>query len=212
MNFDRLAPHYGWLEAVTAGARLERARTAMLDGLDGRQAILSAGEGHGRFAAACTRRFPRAQLTCIDSSAAMLAQARRHLGPAARRIHWHHTDVRRWTPGRQAYDALATCFFLDCFPPGQLAAVIDRLQGAAAADAAWLVVDFAVPAAGLAHWRARALHRIMYAFFRRATRLEARALTPPDALLIGHGFRLEQRRELEWGLLRADLWVRRAQA
>ena len=52
MSFDALAPHYDWMEALLAGRRLERARAAQLDALAGRRRVLSAGEGHGRFAAA----------------------------------------------------------------------------------------------------------------------------------------------------------------
>ena len=52
MKFDRLAPHYDWMESWLAGERLQRARTSGLDALTGRRRILSVGEGHGRFAAA----------------------------------------------------------------------------------------------------------------------------------------------------------------
>ncbi|HVU23638.1 MAG TPA: class I SAM-dependent methyltransferase [Opitutus sp.] len=206
-TFDRLAPHYDWLEALTAGPRLQRARTALLDELAGRNRILSVGEGHGRFAAACVARFPDANLTCVEASAGMIARARRRLTAHAK-VTWHHADVLAWLPPAQRFDAIVTCFFLDCFPPRALAAVIDRLAAAATNDARWLVVDFAVPSRGFARHRARAVHALMYAFFRIATRLPARALTPPDSLLAAHGFRLVRRREFEWGLLRADLWDR----
>jgi len=131
MNFDRLAPHYDWLEALTAGGLLQRVRTACLGELAGRRRILSAGEGHGRFAAAC-----------------------------------------------------------------------------AARDAVWLVADFAVPAQGPARWRARAVHALMYAFFRGAVGLPARRLTPPDALLRWHGFERVREQTFNWGLLRAEVWRR----
>jgi SAM-dependent methyltransferase len=203
MNFDRLAPHYDWMEALTAGQRLQRARLAWLDALDGRRRILSAGEGHGRFAAACAARFPDAELTCLERSPRMLAAGRARTGP----VHWQLGDVLTWTPtGR--YDAVVTCFFLDCFPPAMLATVVGRLADCAAKDAVWLVTDFAIPDRGLAHWRARAVHGLMYAFFRRMTGLPAQRLTPPDGLLRQHGFRLAGRRESNAGLLRADLWRR----
>ena len=61
MSFDRLAPHYEWMEVVFAGRRLQRARTAWLEALAGRTDILSLGEGHGPFAVACAQRFPSAR-------------------------------------------------------------------------------------------------------------------------------------------------------
>lgn len=208
MNFDRLAPHYDWLEALTAGPRLQRVRTAWLGELRGRRRILSVGEGHGRFAAACVAAHPTAELTCIEASPRMLARAQTRLGPAAARVDWQCSDFLAWTPPAEKFDAIVTCFFLDCFPPETLAVVIDRLAACATADASWLVADFAVPDRGAARWRARAVHALMYAFFRGVVRLPARRLTPPGTALCAHGFDLVGRREFEWGLLRADLWRR----
>ncbi len=206
MNFDRLAPHYDWLEALTAGGRLQRARTAWLGELAGCRRILSAGEGHGRFAAACAARFPAAEITCVEASPRMLDRARKKTSPTTN-IRWLCGDLLAWAPDGK-YDAVVTCFFLDCFPPEKLAAVVAKLAACATADAVWLVVDFSLPPQGLARWRAQAVHSLMYAFFRRAVALPARRLTPPDPLLQAHGFRLAARREAEWGLLHADLWRR----
>lgn len=207
MNFDRLAPHYDWLEALTAGGRLQRTRTVWLEELADRRRILSVGEGHGRFAAACAARFPAAELTCVEASPRMLARAQRRLGGAFARLHWHQGDVHAWRPEGK-YDALVTCFFLDCFPPAELAAVIAQLAECATHDAIWMVADFAVPTQGAARWRARAVHALMYAFFRRVVNLPARGWTPPDDLLRQHGFVSAGRRDFEWGLLRAELWRR----
>jgi ubiquinone/menaquinone biosynthesis C-methylase UbiE len=207
VNFDRLAPHYDWLEAFTAGNRLQRARVAWLEMLAGRPRILSVGEGHGRFAAAAAARFPAARLTCVEGSPRMLELARRRTGPAATRVEWICTDLFAWSPAEE-YDAIVTCFFLDCFPPDQLARAIAKLAGCASAGAIWLVVDFAVPASGLARWRAQAVHALMYGFFRVAGQLPARRLAPPDSLLLQHGFHLAGRQEFDWGLIRADLWRR----
>ena len=207
MNFDRLAPHYDWMEALTAGGRLQAARTAWLDELAGRRRILSAGEGHGRFAAACTARFPAAELTCIEASARMLARAQARTRGLGASIRWDCGDVLAWQPAGK-YDAVVTCFFLDCFPPALLEKVIAKLAGSTTADAVWLVVDFAVPPRGFARWRARAVHTLMYWFFRQAVALPARRLTPPDDLLRAHGFVLAGRRESDWGLIRSDCWRR----
>lgn len=207
MNFDRLARWYDGLEAVTAGTRLQAARTHGLDQLAGCRRVLSVGEGHGRFAAAFLARFPGAELTCVEASPAMVAVGRRRTARWADRVHWVCADVLAWKP-TQSYDAIVTCFFLDCFAPDGLAAVVTHLAEAAAPRAVWLVVDFALPAAGPARWRAQAVHGLMYAFFRVVTRLPARRLTPPDALLAQRGFRRTQRRAFEWGLVAAETWRR----
>ena len=211
MSFDHLAPHYDWMEAVLAGPRLQRARTAWLDELTGCRDILSVGEGHGRFATACALRHPAARLVCIDASAPMLVRARRRAERAgvADRIAWQTGTLPGWTPPKAAFDAIMTGFFLDCFPPGPLASVIAALSVAARPEARWIVVDFALPERGAARWRAQAVHALMYGFFRVATRLPARRLTPPDALLSNEGFVLAGRRTFEWGLVQADCWRRR---
>lgn len=207
MNFDRLAPAYDWMEALSAGNLLQRARTCSLDRLEGCRNVLSVGEGHGRFSEAYLARFPDARLTVLEESAGMLSRAQRRLGTNARRVDWHRGDIRTWRTDK-VFDAVVCCFFLDCFPPDMLASVIASLAGHAAPDARWFVVDFAVPSRGAARWRALGIHWLMYSFFRHAVGLPARRLTPPDAFLAGHGFSLESRHEFEWGLVRADLWTR----
>jgi ubiquinone/menaquinone biosynthesis C-methylase UbiE len=207
MSFDRLAPHYDWMEALTAGDRLQRARTHWLDALQDRRDILSAGEGHGRFAAACLARHPGSRLTCLEASPGMLRRAQQRTRGLGGDVRWVETDVLAWRPER-SFDALVTCFFLDCFSPTEAARVVAHLARAAAPAATWIVVDFALPAAGPARWRAQAVHWLMYRFFRVTVALPARRLTAPDPLLAQHGFRLAGRQESDWGLIRADCWVR----
>jgi ubiquinone/menaquinone biosynthesis C-methylase UbiE len=211
MSFDILAPHYTWMERVLAGPRLQRARRAWIDALQGCERILMAGVGHGHFLAACVRRFPEARITCVDASAGMLRRAKRRAERAGAHLHrldFVHAALPAWSapPGR--FDAIATHFFLDCFPPDELAEVVAGLARGAKPQARWLLTDFAVPSGGLARQRARAVHALMYAFFRRVTRLSARRLTEPDPLLAAHGFALRGRKTSEWGLLRSDLWAR----
>ncbi len=207
MNFNRLAPHYDWIEAVAAGSRLQRARLQWLDTLAGCRHILSVGEGHGRFAAACLARLPHANLTCVEASPAMMAVGQRKTRAWEDRVQWECADVLAWQPPRK-YDAIVTCFFLDCFPPETLDAVVRRLAGSAAERAVWLVTDFAIPAAGPARFRAQTIHALMYKFFRVCAALPARRLAAPDELLFQHDFKLTNRRAFEWGLVRSDVWRR----
>lgn len=207
MNFDRLAPHYDWLEAMTAGRALQQVRIHWLDALAGRQRILSVGEGHGRFAAACLARFPEAELTCVEASPAMLSLARHRTRGMPGRVSWIGQEVLNWQFS-QRYDAIVTCFFLDCFTPDVLNSTVTHLAGAATDDAIWLLSDFAVPSSGLARWRAKAIHALMYGFFQACAGLPARRLTAPDAMMSGLGFQLTGRKEFEWGLLRSEIWHR----
>ena len=210
MSFDLLAPHYGWMERVLAGPRLQRVRTTWLGELAGCRRLLVAGVGHGPDLAAVLRTHPRLHVTCLDASAGMLRQARaraQRAGADLSRLVFVHTELPAWR-ATEPFDAIATHFFLDCFPPETLAAVIATLAEAAAPGARWLISDFTVPEHGWRRWRARAIHALMYQFFRVTTRLPARRWTNPDRLLERAGFRLVGRRTSEWGLLHADLWHR----
>ena len=211
MSFDRLAPHYRWMEAVLAGNKLQRCRTSFLSEAAEARSALVAGEGNGRFLVALLRTNPSARVLCVDGSARMLERARgrlRRAGIQAPRVEFVQADLTAWSPPPALFDLLVTHFFLDCFRPEQIAAIVSRFSRAALPEARWLVADFCEPAAGPARWRARVILAVMYWFFRRAAALEARRLTAPDAFLEEHGFRLRQRRRSEWGLLHTDLWQR----
>ncbi len=213
MSFDLLAAHYGWMETVMAGGVMQRARVAHLDRLKGRQKILILGEGPGRFLAAALPALPEARFTCVDASAAMIAAARRRLGPAASsdRIRWIHAELPGWLPAPEAgFDAVVTDCFLDCFPPDQLRVVIDGVAEACAPDATWLIADFGIPEDGWRRWRAQAIHALMYAFFRVVTCLPARRWTDPADYLSAVGFRCAARRDFEHGLVQSHCWERSA--
>jgi ubiquinone/menaquinone biosynthesis C-methylase UbiE len=211
MSFDALAPHYRWMEFVLAGNKLQRDRTAFLSQVGHRQNALLVGEGNGRFLLECRRSLQHARVTCMDASDRMLALAReraQNSGLGSPQIQFIHADALDWTPPVGAFDLVVTHYVLDCFRPDQLKQVVATLAKAAAPDATWLLADFQVPATGLRRCRALIIHRLMYLFFRLATRLPARHLTGPDSFLEEHGFTLRDRRLSEWGLLHSDRWER----
>ena len=211
MSFDRLAPHYRWMEWVLAGEKLQRCRTAFVRGIPAPRRVLLLGEGNGRCLVELMRAHPGARFTCVDGSGRMLERARarvRAKGLAGGRVEFIHADVFRWRAPSEQFDLLVTHFFLDCFRADQMKEVVSHLAAAAAPGARWLVADFCEPASGVSRWRARVILRAMYFFFRRVTRLPASRLTPPDEFLRGGGFVLRERRLSEWGLLHSDLWQR----
>ena len=211
MSFDRLARHYGWMERVLAGERLQRCRTAFLDRVLWAREILILGEGSGRFLCACGQAVAQARVTCVDSSPRMLETARRRIerqGLGSKDIDFVRADALTWSPPTGVYDLVVTHFFLDCFRPDQLELIVAGLSRACRGNAAWLLADFQIPERGLPRWRAEAIHRMIYVFFRALTRLPARRLTTPDPFLTAHGFVLRERRVSEWGLLHSDLWQR----
>ena len=113
-----------------------------------------------------------------------------------------------WTPAFGAFDLVVTHFFLDCFPPDQLADLVRRLADAATAGATWLLADFRLPTGGWQRQRARLIVALLYQFFRLTTHVAASRLTPPDDHLRAAGFALAARRERSFGLVHSDVWRR----
>jgi ubiquinone/menaquinone biosynthesis C-methylase UbiE len=205
-NFDRLAPFYRVMEAVSAGGKLQRCRMAFLHEIPTPGKILLAGEGHGRFLPECVRRFPHAKIVVVDSSARMLEIARSKVD--SERVEFVRVELPDWNAGSGGFDLIVTNFFLDCFPADELAQVIARLSELAAPAANWLLADFEIAPAGPARWRSRIIVSLLYQFFKLATGLKAGALASPDADLEKSGFSRHRRITSEWGLLKSEWWRR----
>lgn len=208
MSFDRLAPFYRAMEFFAAGGKLQRCRLAYVGEIPIPRKILLAGEGHGKFLPACVRRFPHAEIVVVDISLRMLEIARGQV--TSDLVTFIHSDILDWDGPCGQFDLIVTNFFLDCFPPDELAAVVEKLDKLAAPDADWLLADFEIAPAGAARWRTRVIVAMLYGFFNIVTGLRTRALTPPDEALEKAGFVRHRRITCEWGLLKSEWWWRRA--
>lgn len=206
MSFDRLAPYYRIMEFLAAGGELQHCRLAFLDDIPVPRRVLLAGEGHGRFLPECVGRFPDAEIVVVDLSLRMLQIARART--SSDRVTFVHADFLEWDAPRGKFDLIVTNFFLDCFPPDELAAVVEKLGEFATPDAEWLLADFQIAPAGPARWRSRVILTMLYRFFAIVTGIRARALAPPDAALEKAGFTRLRRVTREWGLLKSEWWRR----
>lgn len=208
MSFDRLAPFYPLLERVTFGHTLQRARTAFIAHLDETRHALIAGEGNGQFLAKLLATRPSLQVTCLDTSANMLAYASQLLRKEDRdRVDLIQGDAAT-AQLTCSYDAIVTQFFLDCFDDLELRAVVNRLAMVAAPNARWVVAEFAIPSSAAMRLVGRTLIRTMYAFFRFTTRITGTRLLDYASLLHEHGFQRVERRTFWRGIICAELWQR----
>jgi len=213
MSFDILAPYYRAMELMLAGPTLQRSRTAHLATLGSCRHALLLGEGPGRFLTELLARQPRVRVTCVEQSAGMIAVARRQLAShsgAAQRVEFVHADALSWKPGSAQYDLVVTNFFLDCFQPREVAALIAKVSAHTTQQASWLLADFQIPDRGWQKWRAQIVVGLMYRFFRWVTGLSATSLTAADVYLRAAGFDLRARRTLNFQLIHADHWSRTA--
>jgi ubiquinone/menaquinone biosynthesis C-methylase UbiE len=209
-GFDRLAPWYRAVEFLAFGRDLERARFQFLPRIAGATEILLLGEGDGRCAERLAGLAPRARITCVDSSPGMIRRAQARLAghPAGDRVHFVCADVFAFEPGPRRFDAVATLFFLDCFDPSEVGALVPRVGSLLAPDAPWLFADFRVPPAGWARLRAQAWLAFLYAFFRWETSLRVSTLPPSEEILAAHGWAPAAGRDFQHGLLRSAVYER----
>lgn len=206
-GFDRLAGAYRALEFLAFGSALEGARFCFLDRLGDRRSILLLGEGDGRCLAQLLTAAPAATVVCVDLSAAMLDRARARVGEANRpRVRFAQADLLADPLPEGPFDAVVTCFVLDCFTAEQAAALVPSIAARLAPGAHWLWADFRIPAHGLFRWRARAWVALLYAFFRWQTGLSARALPPAEELIAAAGLAPVARRDFQAGLVRSVLF------
>ena len=194
------------MERFTAGGKLQRCRGTFLGELPTPRKVLLAGEGHGRFLPECVKQFPEASIVVVDASQRMLEIAAAKV--TSSRVEFVLADFLKWQGPPGEFDLIVTHFFLDCFPPAELAAVVRKLSELAAPHANWLLADFEIAPTGVARWRSRLIVASLYRFFRLVTGLKANALTPPDRDLEKAGFTRHRRIISEWGMLKSEWWRR----
>ena len=205
MSFDRLAPHYNWLERLLAGNKLQLCRTAFLAEFATAESILLIGEGHGRFLPELIKTNPHARVVCVDQSSAMLERARDRLGTSNSNISFVVEDIFQFEP-RTQFGAVAAHFFLDCFDAAQLKIIVPRIGGWLRSGGLWNIADFQVPDRFLRGMRARLVLALAYSFFRFTTNLPGRKIINPGALLKDLGFERIKREEFNFSLLYSELW------
>jgi ubiquinone/menaquinone biosynthesis C-methylase UbiE len=151
VNADSIARWYRWIEYAAFGRALERYRFRYLDRLSSARRILILGEGDGRVLSRLLPLAPFARIDVVDSSPQMVELAgRRITHQHQHRVKFHCQDVFERTWGASEFDAVVTCFFLDCFTEVQARRVIRRIARALAPGGIWLVSEFAIPEKG---WR-----------------------------------------------------------
>lgn len=207
MNFDRIAPHYRWLEMVAFGGQLQQARVTFLGEIETPRRVLVVGEGDGRFLAEFVRVHPDAAVDCIESSVKMIALARRR---GAKAVRFVLEDVRQAALPVGHYDLVVTHFVLDCFGRDDLRLVIAKLARAATEDASWLLADFREPVGGWARPHAKLWLRLMHTFFRITSGLEADQLIDPSQFLAEKGFARKARRLSRFEMITSEWWRRSA--
>ena len=204
-QFDLLARPYRWLEYLVFQNSLEQCRFALLPALAGCRRVLTIGEGDGRFVAELVRRYPGMNVDCLEGSPAMIERARARI-PQQAAVTFHHADAIGWNYPTGEYDAVVTCFFLDCFQETRLTDWVSHVRSALRPGGCWAVAEFCEGESGGRRWRSRFWLGIMYTFFRSLANLEARRLPNWKRLLNGTGSRVQDEGTMRGGLLEWSIW------
>lgn len=208
LNFDRLAKAYRWLEWLSFGPCLWRARCTFLPEMADARHALVLGDGDGRFTAALLRTNRRIAVDAVDVSRGMLESLLRRAGAKSRRIRIEAQDARTWSPlPGAAYDLIVTHFFLDCLATVDVQALAERLRPAVTPQARWVVSEFAVPPGWFGRCVAGPVVRFLYWAFRIMTGLEVRRLPDWPAALRSAGFTPVRVRPWLHGLLTSQVWI-----
>jgi SAM-dependent methyltransferase len=207
-QFDRLARAYRWMELVSFGPWLMLTRTTFLQRGTQVKRALVLGDGDGRFTARLLAVNPAVLVDAVDLSGAMLQELVRRAGPDAGRVTIHQADAREWMPPGtdSGYNLIATHFFLDCLPDGEVLSLARRVHKAAAPGACWVLSEFAIPEGRVGGTLARGVVSLLYWAFGWLTGLEVRRLPAYGAAMEASGFERVEMRTRLGGLLVAELW------
>jgi len=208
MNIDRLARWYRWIEYAAFGRALERRRFAFLHRLATARRVLVLGEGDGRTLERLLALAPQARIDVVELSIEMIALARRR-GAIQDRVRFLQQDALSSTWPERHYDAVITCFFLDCFTEAHARTLIPRLTATMAPGAVWLVSEFAVPPHGWRELHAKLWLSTMYRFFKITTGLQTRTLPPYERLLSEAGMRRTESEHERAGMMVSQVWEKR---
>jgi ubiquinone/menaquinone biosynthesis C-methylase UbiE len=171
-RFDLVAPLYPALEQCVFGSHLNRARRAFFDAIVQADRILLVGEGNGRFLTLLLAHKNKGCIKVVEKSPVMirLAQERtRKLGEVRCNLDFVETDVLEYSPVDR-FDCVVTHFLLDLFNPPAQGHLIKRIAELTGPSGTWINVDF-LPARTM---RGSILMWVQYAFFRVASRIQAR--------------------------------------
>ena len=170
-GFDRVARFYDFFARLVYGNSIVNSQVAFLHVIRPKAKVFILGGGTGWILDHIVAAQPDCEIVFIDASARMIELARKKVAGKDSIEFIHGTEENI---GSGPFDVVLTPFFLDMFTAERLAVIVPMITKHLNREAVWLVADFSC----LEKYWQRALLRIMYTFFRAATKIEAKSL--PD--------------------------------
>jgi ubiquinone/menaquinone biosynthesis C-methylase UbiE len=178
-DFNAIAPFYDWLSTLIFGQKLKQAQIESLQFIQPNSTILIAGGGTGWILEEIAKVFPSGlSITYLDKSSKMIALSRkRNVG--SNKVDFINITIEETPSALERYDVIITPFFLDCFSQTTFQSVFKKLGDSLKINGLWLNIDFHLSGQSL-FWQ-KILIRLMYAFFRISSHIEAARLPNIDA-------------------------------
>jgi len=180
-SFDTIASAYAFLERISFGPYLQRARCYGLAQTEKPiQRALLLGDGNGKLALEILKRYPKCRIVSIDLSSAMQDEARRrvkaHFGETPWNYHLTCADARKCAFSMDGFDFIGLHFFLDCFSDEDCDMLLEKCTLALKPGGTLSFADFNIPTKQPMRVFGWALIKALYFSFRLTTGLKTQRL------------------------------------
>lgn len=199
-GFDQLAPIYGRLSKLVFGNSISQSQECFLSLINSRDRILILGGGSGEFLKSLLQKHPHVTIDYIDLSPRMIDLAKKRSGNLSNVNFIIGTED---TIPAHTYSVVITNFYLDLFIDKTLDRVIAQIKPHLATNVTWLATDFISEKP----WH-KFFTKVMYAFFRVVTRIEANTLPDWQSALKNAGLQQITSQNFYRGFIKSSVYKR----
>lgn len=195
-----MAPVYAGLTRIVFGHSLQFAQEFFLDQIRKNDRILILGGGSGEFLKSLLQKHPHVTIDYIDLSPRMIDLAKKRSGNLSNVNFIIGTED---TIPAHTYSVVITNFYLDLFIDKTLDRVIAQIKPHLATNVTWLATDFISEKP----WH-KFFTKVMYAFFRVVTRIEANTLPDWQSALKNAGLQQITSQNFYRGFIKSSVYKR----
>jgi spermidine synthase len=203
-DFDRVAAYYYPLSRIVLGTSPQRAQEHFIGHLRSNSHILIVGGGNGHLLPPLLRSQDLVrQITFVESSMLMIEKAREKHSKEDRIVFVNSTIEEFLASSPFRFDAILTGFFFDLFPLAKATDLHQQLFTCLSPSGLWIDTDFQLTKSSPVFHKL--LVKIMYAFFRQVSGVEANCL-PPLETQWTHSLTLRGSESFYDGFIKTRLW------
>ncbi|MEH0155870.1 class I SAM-dependent methyltransferase [Limibacter armeniacum] len=199
-SFDFLAPYYDRLARIVFGKHIVNVQLDLLSELRANDKVLIVGGGTGWILPEIFDRYPAIQVTYVEASPKMVAQAKAKLDLELHSQVQFVVATHQIVKEQSIYDAVITFFFLDVLQESEQSDAIQKLGGALKKGGKWLLADFQLRKGVHFIWQ-WVLLQLMLFFFKITSNLHITRLPSFENLFDQHEYKHEVLRTYFAGMI-----------